>query len=235
MQHWIEYGPAYALATVALTPGESVVAEAGAMVAMTPGIDVQTSSGAAGGGILGGLKRAALGGESFFMNTFNARAESQIAFAPSSPGDIVHWELTGQNVMLTSGAFLFCTAGINVDTKWGGAKTFFSKEGLFLLKVGGAGSLFISSYGAIKQVDLQPGQTYTVDTGHMVAFGEGVGYTVRKFGGWKSTFLGGEGLVVELTGPGPVWIQTRSPESLAGWLFPFFPKQSNSGGISFGS
>ncbi|MFZ4584547.1 MAG: TIGR00266 family protein [Acidimicrobiia bacterium] len=236
MQQWIEYGPAYALATVQLAPGESVVAEAGAMVSMTPGIEVQTSSGAAGGGVLGGLKRSMLGGESFFMNTFTAQADSQISFAPSAPGDIVHWELQGQNVLLTSGAFLFCTNGIGVDTKWGGAKTFFSKEGLFLLRVGGTGSLFISSYGAIKQVDLQPGQHYTVDTGHVVAFGEGVGYSVRKFGGWKSTFFGGEGLVVDLTGPGPVWIQTRSAQSFAGWIAPFLPTQSSGpAAFSFGS
>lgn len=225
MQHWIEYGPAYALATLGLPAGESVVVEAGGMVSMTPGIDVQTSTGAAGGGLLGGLKRAALGGESFFMNTFTATHDSQLTVAPSQPGDIVHWDLTGQTVMLTSGSFLAASNGITVDTKWGGAKTFFSREGLFLLRVNGTGSLFIASYGAIKQIDLADGQRYTVDTGHMVAFGDGVGYAVRKFGGWKSTFLGGEGLVVDLTGPGPVWIQTRSPESFVSWIAPLLPTQ----------
>jgi len=225
VQHWIEYGPAYALATLGLSAGESVIVEAGGMVSMTPGLEVQTSSGAAGGGMLGGLKRMALGGESFFMNTFTAHHDAQLTVAPAQPGDIVHWDLTGQTVMLTSGAFLAASNGVTVDTKWGGAKTFFSKEGLFLLRVSGTGSLLIASYGAIKQIDLADEQQYTVDTGHIVAFGEGVGYAVRKFGGWKSTFLGGEGLVVDLTGPGPIWIQTRSPESFVSWISPLLPTQ----------
>jgi len=238
MQFSIDYGPAYAMVTCNLDPGDSIVAEGGAMVSMTPGIDVQTSSGAAGGGILGGLKRAALGGETFFMNTFTANAPSQVSFAPASPGDVVHHPLDGNtNVMVTSGSYLFSDGQITVDTKWGGAKTFFSREGLFLLNVAGAGNLFISSYGAIRRVDLQAGQTFVVDTGHVVAFHAGMGYNVRKFGNWKSTLLGGEGLVVELTGPGSVWIQTRSPQSFAGFIAPFLPTQAsgNSGGFNFGS
>ncbi|MFZ4515843.1 MAG: TIGR00266 family protein [Acidimicrobiia bacterium] len=234
MQFSIDYGPAYAMATCNLESGDQVIAEAGAMVSMTPGIDVQTSSGAAGGGILGGLKRAALGGESFFMNTFTASATSQVSFAPASPGDIVHHQLDGQtNVMVTSGSYLFSDGAVTVDTKWGGARTFFSKEGLFLLNVAGAGNLFLSSYGAIRKVDLVAGQTFIVDTGHVVAFHAGMGYNVRKFGGWKSTLLGGEGLVVELTGPGSVWIQTRSPESFAGFIAPFLPIKSSGNGPSF--
>ena len=63
--------------------------------------------------------------------------------------------------------------------------------------------------------------------GHMVAFGEGVGYEVRKVGGWKSTFLSGEGLVVDLTGPGKVYMQTRSPQGFLAWLVPQLPKDNN--------
>ena len=238
MQFSIDYGPAYAMVTCNFEPGESMIAEAGAMVSMSPGVDVQTSSGAAGGGILGGLKRAALGGESFFMNTFTAQGQSQVSFAPASPGDITHHQLDGTtNVMVTSGSYLCSDGQVTVDTKWGGAKTFFSREGLFLLNVAGAGNLFVSSYGAIREVPLQAGQTFIVDTGHVVAFHAGMGYNVRKFGNWKSTFLGGEGLVVELTGPGSVWIQTRSAQSFAGFIAPFLPHQTsgNTGGFSFGS
>ena len=126
MDFTIDYGPAYAMVTCNLVDGDQVIAEGGAMVSMTPGIDVQTGSGAAGGGILGGLKRAALGGQSFFMNTFSARTASQISFAPSAPGDIAHHPLDGStNVMVTSGSYLFSDGNVTVDTKWGGAKTFF--------------------------------------------------------------------------------------------------------------
>jgi len=236
MDFTIDYGPAYAMVTCNLAVGDRVIAEGGAMVSMTPGIDVATASGAAGGGVLGGLKRAALGGESFFMNTFTATAPSQVSFAPSAPGDISHHELDGNtNVMVTSGSYLFSDGDVTVDTKWGGAKTFFSKEGLFLLNVAGAGNLFIASYGAIRRVDLQAGQTFILDNLHAVAFHAGMGYQVRKFGNWKSTLLGGEGLVVELSGPGSVWIQTRSPQSFAGFIAPFLPLQSSgTGGFKFG-
>ena len=233
MNHSIDYGPAFAMATCNLDPGDVVIAEGGAMVSMSPGIEVATTSGAAGGGVFGGLKRAALGGESFFMNTFTATAAAQISFAPASPGDIISHALDGSNPLLvTSGSYLFSGNGVAVDTKWGGAKTFFSREGLFLLNCSGSGDLFLSSYGAIRKVDLVAGQTFTVDTGHIVAFDASLQYSVRKFGNWKSTMLGGEGFVVELTGPGSVWIQTRSIQSFAGFLAPFLPTQTSGNAAS---
>ncbi|MEY3361162.1 MAG: hypothetical protein RL531_881 [Actinomycetota bacterium] len=235
MNHSIDYGPAFAMATCNLDPGDVVIAEGGAMVSMSPGIEVRTTAGASGGGVLGGLKRAALGGESFFMNTYTASAASQISFAPASPGDIINHPLDGSaGLLVTSGSFLFSSGGITVDTKWGGSKTFFSREGLFLLNCSGTGDLFLSSYGAIRKVDLVAGQSFTVDTGHIVAFDASIGYAVRKFGNWKSTLLGGEGLVVDLTGPGSVWVQTRSVQSFAGFLAPFLPTQTSgnaAGGI----
>lgn len=229
MQHRIEHGTAFALATLMLEPGEAATAEAGAMVSMLPGLEVQTSSGGGGvGGVLKGLKRAALGGESFFMNTYVAKEAGELALAPGFPGDIVHRTIGAEPVYLTSGNYLASSAGVDVDTKWGGAKTFFSGEGLFLLKVTGPGDLFVSSYGAITEVDLGAGRAHIVDTGHLVGFTEGTGYEVRKFAGWKSTILGGEGLVVELTGPGTAWLQTRSPDALVDWISPRLPKQKSS-------
>jgi uncharacterized protein (TIGR00266 family) len=144
------------------------------------------------------------------------------------PGDIVARTLGAETVYLTSGCFLASSASVDVDTKWGGAKTFFSSEGLFLLKVTGPGELYTSSYGAIVEIPLEAGQEHVVDSGHVVAFTDGVGYEVRKFSGWKSTLLGGEGLVVELTGPGTAWIQTRSANSLIDWIAPRLPQQHTS-------
>jgi uncharacterized protein (TIGR00266 family) len=228
MQHSIEYGPAYALARLSLEAGDSVMTEAGAMVSMSPGLEVQTSASGAGG-LLKGLKRAALGGESFFMNTYVANQAGELALAPPLPGDIVHRELGPETVFLTSGCYLASTSGVAVDTKWGGAKTFFSREGLFLLKVTGPGELLVSSYGAIAEIPLAAGQTHIVDSGHVVAFSDGVDYEVRKFAGWKSTLLGGEGLVVELTGPGTAWMQTRSADAFIDWITPRLPKTNDSG------
>ena len=176
------------------------------------------------GGIMRGLKRSVLGGESFFMNTFTATGPgAEVSFAPALPGDIVEWALTGQTVYLQSGSYLAASEDVDVDSTWGGAKTFFSREGLFMLKVHGTGTVLVSSYGAIQPIDLTPGQSYTVDTGHMVGWSEQVTYEVRKIGGWKSTMLSGEGLVCRLTGPGRIYLQTRSPESFLAWIVPRLP------------
>jgi uncharacterized protein (TIGR00266 family) len=223
MQTEFSFSPAYAMATVRLDPGESVSAEAGAMLAMSPTVEIATST---RGGVMKGLRRSVLGGESFFVNTFTATGpDAHVIVAPALPGDIVTWQLDQQTVYLQSGSFLASAQGIDVDSKWGGSKTFFSSEGLFMLKCSGSGDLVVSSYGAIHALDLAPGQTYIVDTGHMVGWGEGVTYEVTKVGNWKSTLLGGEGLVVRLTGPGRVYIQTRSPSDLIGWIVPKLPTQ----------
>ena len=225
MEYEILHRPSYALLRMELSAGESVSAEAGAMVSMSSGIEIETSM---RGGLMGGLRRKFLGGESFFINTFNAAQAGEVNFAPSLPGDIYAVELNNEVVYAQSGSFISSTAGIDVDTSWGGAKTFFSGEGLFLLKISGSGTVFLSSYGAIQEVMLGAGQTYTVDTGHMVSFAEGVGYNVRRVGGMKSTLFSGEGLVVELTGPGMVTIQSRSTDAFLAWLIPHLPK-TNSG------
>ena len=133
--------------------------------------------------------------------------------------------LTGNTVYLQSGSYLAAPGTVEVDSKWGGAKTFFSREGLFMLKCSGVGDLVVSSYGAIQRVDLAAGQSYIVDTGHMVGWEEGILYEVHKAGSWKSSILGGEGLVVRVTGPGRAYIQTRSPDSFLDWLIPKLPTQ----------
>jgi len=115
---------------------------------------------------------------------------------------------------------------IDIDTKWGGSKTFFSREGLFLLKIEGTGTMFASSFGAVHPITLGDGETCRIDTGHIVAFDDGVDYKVKRIGGLKSTFFSGEGLVVELTGPGRVWIQSRSEDAFLSWLIPRLPKDS---------
>jgi uncharacterized protein (TIGR00266 family) len=222
MKHEVLYKPSYSLAVLSLDRGEEIVAESGAMVSMSPGVSIET---AARGGLLGGLARKFLGGESFFMNTFHADEAGEVTLAPPLPGDILHLGMRNQTIMVTSGAYLACSKTINVDTQWGGAKTFFSKEGLFLLRVQGSGDLFLSSYGAIHAKELRHGEKYTVDTGHMVAFDDGVDYRVTRVGGLKSTLFSGEGLVCELTGPGNIYLQSRSNDAFLSWLIPQLPSR----------
>lgn len=225
MNHEILYRPSYSIARVMLDAGEEVVAESGAMVSMSSGIEMETNM---KGGLLSGLKRSILGGESFFINTFRAASAGEVMFAPPLPGDIMHVDMTGGSLLVQSTSFLASSSQLLVDTKWSGAKGFFAKEGLFLLKVSGRGDLFLSSYGAIHEVTLGPGQQYTLDNGHMVAFDESVSYTVRRVGGMKSTLFSGEGLVCTFTGPGRVLLQTRSEDAFLSWLIPHLPKSNNS-------
>jgi len=219
----IQYRPSYALAVVSLDPQETLQAEAGAMVSMSPGLAMETGT---KGGIMGALKRSVLGGESFFMNTYRAPANGgQIALAPALPGDMAVIELTNEPLMVQSGSYVASSAGLTIDTKWSGAKTFFAREGLIMLRCSGTGTLVLSSYGAIHEMPLAEGQTHTVDTGHLVAFTEGMGFQVKRVGGMKSTLFSGEGLVVDLTGPGKVMMQTRSDDAFLSWLIPRLPKE----------
>lgn len=225
MKTEILYRPAYSLAVVNLDPNETIQAESGAMVSMSADLGMETK---AKGGILKSLARAALGGESFFLNTFTASPRGgTISLAPSLPGDVIDIALTNQTVFVQSGSYLASSTGISVDTSWGGAKTFFAREGLILLKVSGSGNVIISSYGAIHEVELAVGEKYVVDTGHLVTFDSTVNFIVRKVAGWKSTIFGGEGFVVELTGPGKITLQTRSQDAFINWLIPKLPKQSS--------
>lgn len=223
----VDYRPSFALLTVGLDAGESLRAEAGAMVSHSDGIEVET---AANGGILGSLKRSVMGGESFFQNTFTATQDGHVTLAPPLPGDVVAHELEDETFYVQSGSYLASDPAIALDTEFGGARTFFGGEGLFLLKLTGSGPTFLSSYGAIHAVDLDADESYTVDTGHIVAFEGGVDFEVSRVGGLKSTLFSGEGLVATFQGPGRVWLQTRSEDAFLAWLIPQLPTSSNSSG-----
>jgi uncharacterized protein (TIGR00266 family) len=220
--------PSFSLAVVQLQPEQYVQAEAGAMVSMSANIELQSQM---KGGLLGALKRAA-GGESAFVSTFTARGgPGEVTFAPGAPGDIAAIELSNQSFFVQSSSYLAGDASLTVDTKWGGAKSFFGGEGLFVLLVQGQGLLLVSSFGAIHRKRLQPGERYVVDTGHLVAWEGTTQYTLRKAAaGFFRSMMSGEGIVAEFAGPGELLIQTRNLAALAGLLKPFFPSQSGGGG-----
>lgn len=224
----IKYQPAYSLAIVGLNPEESIQAEAGAMVSMSSNLEVDT---AMKGGMLGAITRSVLGGETLFANTFTARGgPGEITLAPSLPGDIATLFMSGTTLFVQSGSFLAGSPGLNLDLKWGGAKTFFGAEGLFLLKASGTGQIVLCSYGAIHKVPLDGHRSYLCDTGHVVAFTQGLNFDVRRVGGWKSTLLSGEGLVCEFKGAGDLYLQTRSTQAFLSWLIPRIPGRSGGGG-----
>jgi uncharacterized protein (TIGR00266 family) len=224
--------PSFSLAVVRLQPEQSILAEAGAMVSMSANVELQSQM---KGGLFGALKRAA-GGESAFVSTFTARGGTgEVTFAPGAPGDIAAIELGNQMFFVQSSSYLAGDASLTVDTKWGGAKTFFGGEGLFVLQVSGTGLLLVSSFGAIHRKRLQPGERYVVDTGHLVAWEGTTQYTLRKAAaGFFRSMMSGEGIVAEFAGPGELLIQTRNLQAFASLLRPFFPSQGggSSGGFN---
>jgi uncharacterized protein (TIGR00266 family) len=222
MQVEISGGPAFAFGEIALPPGGVVRVEAGAM-AMTRG-DVEMST-STQGGFMKGLKRS-LGGESFFVNDFSSGSGGVVGVAAALAGDMEMVRLDGSGTLLVqSGSWIASDPTVDVDAKWGGGKTFFSGEGLILLRCTGQGDLLMSAYGAIRSATLAAGERMTLDTGHVVAFDDTVQYSVRKAGNWKSTILGAEGLVTDFTGPGRVWLQTRSSGDLIRWIQSKLPSQ----------
>jgi uncharacterized protein (TIGR00266 family) len=216
MKQEIKSKPDFAFLSLQLNSGEQVITESGSMVGMTTELTMETNM---KGGLKGALKRA-LGGESLFMNTYTATADNQrLDLAPATPGDVEHLALDGNSVLVQSGSYMSSTPGIEVDSKWAGARGFFGGEGLFMLRCSGQGDLWISSYGAIHAIDVHG--TYVVDTGHIVAFDDCLSYELKSIGGLKSLLFSKEGLVCEFSGQGRLWIQTRCSGSLVGFLHPF--------------
>lgn len=223
MQVDISAGPAFAFGEITVPAGGAVRVEAGAM-AMTRGdISIETST---RGGFMKGLRRS-LGGESFFVNDFTSTRGGVVAVAAALPGDMTQITLQpGRSLLVQSGSWIASDLSVDVDSSWGGGKSFFSGEGLILLRCSGTGDLLVASYGAIRSATLAAGETMTLDTGHIVAFDDTVQYRVRKAGSWKSTILGGEGLVTDVTGPGRVWLQTRSSGDLISYISARIPRSS---------
>ena len=224
----IVHGPSFALAVFQLAAGQSLQAEAGAMVSMSGNIDLQSQM---KGGLMGALKRA-VGGESAFVSTFTAHgAPGELTLAPGAPGDIAAIEMRNQAFFVQASSYLAGDTNLQVDTRWGGAKSFFGGEGLFVLQVSGTGLLMVSSFGAIYRKRLAPGERYVVDTGHLVAWEGTMQYQLRQAApGFFRTITSGEGIVADFMGPGELLIQTRNLAAFAGLMKPFFPSQSSGGG-----
>ena len=210
--------PDFGYLTINVPAGKMVKVEAAAMAGMDTNMEMKTK-------LKGGFKRF-LSGESLFINEFTAKnGNAEIQIAPASPGDIDHVYLDNESIFLQNSAFVASGSEIDVQTKWQGfTKGFFSGENFFLIKCTGKGDVWFNSYGGIIPIDVDG--SYVVDTGHIVAFTEGLDYSISTVGGYKSLFFSGEGLVCRFSGKGRVWIQTRKLQPFLSWLFPFRPAKS---------
>jgi uncharacterized protein (TIGR00266 family) len=223
----IQHAPAYAGLTLKLKAQQIVLVEAGAMAAMDPWIEMKSRM---KGGLMKGIGRM-LGGESLFISEFTAKGRpGELMLAPGVPGDIQHYTLSGNSLMLQSSGFVACSPTIELNTKFQGMKGFFSGESLFLVRASGTGDLWFSSYGAILEVPIEG--EYVVDTGYIVAFEETLTYSVELIGGLsfrslKTGLFGGEGLVCRFTGQGRLWIQSRQLSGLINFVNPYRPTKGD--------
>ena len=219
MKFEIQYKPSFSLLVITLNPGESIIAEAGAMTYMQPAISVRTQKREKS--LLGSISKALIGGQSFFVNEYAATDEAGKAALSAAPlGDIETLTVSeGKGFIVQKASFLASEVGVSLDMKWEGFTKGLFGQGLFMLRATGSGLLFINTFGAIDKHILAPGEKLIVDNFHLVAFSDACQYTVRKFGGLKETLLSGEGLVTEITGPGEVYIQTKNIREMAEWIW----------------
>ena len=225
MNYEILYPEAFPVVKFKLKRGEKIKAESDAMIAMSATVDVE---GKMEGGILSGLARKVLSGESMFFQELTARrGDGEVLLGHQLPGGILDLELDGSyGLRIQKDGFLAATQGIEIDTKVQNlAQGFFSGEGFFILKARGRGTVFVSSYGVIHPINLDNGEEIIIDNGHLVAWPDYMEYEIEKASkGWISSVTSGEGLVCRFRGPGTVLIQTRNPNSFKDWLISLFPK-----------
>jgi len=230
MQHTIEHGPAFAWLRVALSGDDELQAEAGAMVRRDPQVEMSThlNAGRNAGffaklwALFVALARKLFGGETMFVNRFRAQGGGEVVVAPSLSGHIVHRRINrGERLLVQTGSYLASAGDIETRLRFGGLRTLFGGEGLVLLELSGEGELWINSYGGVLALPVDG--TFTVDTGHIVAFEGTLDFRVRSVGGFKSLAFSGEGLVCEFSGRGTVYVQSRNLQALVGWVSPLLP------------
>jgi len=205
-----------------MNKGDKVTAEAAAMVFMRG--DIETVTRMRKGGFLKSLKAAALGGESFFVNDFIANTDNcKLGLTGNTLGDIEVIHVT-EEFIVQSGAFVGSTGGLTLDTKWQGFTKGIFGSNLFMLKTVGTGDMFVNAWGGIIKKELKDGEKMILDNYQLVALSSRASYRVTKHGGFKTTLFGGEALVIEIVGPGTVYLQTKNIMEFVRAIIPFLPK-----------
>ncbi len=216
----IQYRPGNSVANVTLEPNEHLTAEGGSMISMSGDMHIETTTHKKGkGGIMKAMKRM-LSGENFFLNHYTASSQGgHVVLGTTLAGDMQDYQMENERLIVQGGSFVACSPEIDIDLGWQGFKTLLSGEGMFWVNLSGSGHVIFNSFGAIYPVEVDG--EYIVDTGHIVAFNETLGFTLTKAGqSWMSSILGGEGLVCKFEGKGTVWCQSHNPSSFGKALGP---------------
>ena len=222
MQYEIVKNP-MGLIEFTLNKGEKITAEAAAMVYIKGNMVTETRM--RKGGFLKSLKAAAFGGESFFVNEFIAQEDRcKLGLTGNMLGDIEVVDVN-EEFIVQSGAFVGSTTDLTLDTKWQGFTKGIFGSNLFMLKTVGTGKMFVNGWGGITKMQLQPGEKMILDNYQLVALSSSAQYGVVKHGSLKTTLFGGEALVIEIVGPGTVYLQTKNIMEFVRAIVPFLPKR----------
>lgn len=241
--HEIDYeiiGHSMQMVEIELDKDETVIAEAGAMNYMEDGIVFETKMGDGSNvnqGLMSKLFSAGkrmLTGESVFMTHFTSHeyGKRRVAFAAPYPGSIIPIDLAqlGGSITCQKDAFLCAAMGTKIDIAFNKklGSGFFGGEGFILQHLSGDGKAFVHAGGTVVEKKLN-GETLRLDTGCLVAFSDGIDYSIEMTSGLKSMFFGGEGLfMATLSGHGTVWIQSLPFSRLADRIIQHAPSQSGS-------
>ena len=215
---------------IELDPGESAVAEAGAMVWKDASVDMTTvfgdGSGDSGGGFMGkllGAGKRLVTGESLFTTVFthHGRGKARVAFASPTPGSILPLNLAdlGGTLICQKDAFLAAAKGVSIGVQFQRRVMtgLFGGEGFIMQRLDGDGWVFVQMGGTVVERELRSGEELHVDTGCLAAYTPSVDFDLVTVGGIRTMFSGGEGVFfARLRGPGKVWIQSLPFSRLAG-------------------
>lgn len=228
---------------VELDPGESALAEAGAMMYKDQNVKMETVFGdgsSSGGGLMDkllGAGKRLLTGESLFMTIFThtGQGKAHVAFGAPYPGNIipVHLSKVGGTLICQKDSFLCAAKGVSIGIHFQRKilTGLFGGEGFILQKLEGDGLVFMHAGGTVSDRTLEPGEVLHVDTGCVVAMEPGVQFDIQQAGGIKTALFGGEGLFfASLTGPGKVWLQSLPFSRLAGRMLQAAPQRGGSKG-----
>lgn len=214
------------LLSVSLQKGEKVLAESNAMVAMDGDLSLK---GRSRGGIMKSLARKFLNDESFFQQYIEAeKGPGTVLLAPNIPGDIRILDVGARQYMISDGAFLAATEGVDLEVKSQGLGRAILGDsgGFFVMATQGSGQVAVSGFGSVRELEVAEGQSLVVDNGHLVAWDCSLDYELSintshsgLFGKLINSQITGEGIVLKFRGRGKVIVCSRNKGGFLDWIF----------------
>ena len=182
-----------------LERNEKIRANGGAMNYMSSNITVSTEAGS----LYNSFKRY-VSGASLFYNVFTNDGTNTefIQFSGVVPGGLSCFYIPkGKKLKVTYESYICSTPNLKIHGKaaFGGILTGY---GLFYIIIEAeetSGLVWLASFGKTLEIELKPFDKIKVDNGVLLALDDNIPFQTGKFGGIKSFFFSGEGIVTNIT------------------------------------